>query len=324
MTDAPLGQPGQDGAAVTERPLLGYALVWGAVALWSVNAAVMKVVLHSADLSAFRLSEIRATGAMLLLFGAVALIRPARLRVSRRELPFLALFGVFGLALAQFFYLASIERLEIGIALVVIYLSPVFVALWARFVVHEPVRRRLWAAIALSLAGLSLVVDLWGGVTLNAVGLAACLATAVGFAVYILLADEVLRRGRDVYSLLAWGFVFAALFWAAAQPWWTFPADRVAGDVSLLGRLADLEAPVWLLVAYVVVLGTLVPFGLVVAALNHIPPTRVAIVAMLEPVGAALVAFLWLGEELTAQELTGAALVLTGVALAQTARATAE
>ena len=319
MVDAPY-PPAHARDVPAERPWLGYALVWAAVAVWSVNAAVMKVVLESADVSAFRLSELRATGSTLLLFAAVALLRPARLRVSRRELPFLACFGLFGLAFAQFFYLAAIERLEIGIALVVIYLSPIFVALWARFVMHEPVRSRLWAAIGLSIAGLSLVVDLWGGVTLNMVGLAACLVTALGFAVYVLMADAALRRGRDAYSLLAWGFLFAALFWALAQPWWTFPGGLVAGDVSLLGRLDGLEAPVWLLVAYVVVLGTLVPFALLVTALHHIAPTRVAIVAMLEPVGAALVAFAWLGEELSRQELAGAALVLAGVALAQTAR----
>jgi drug/metabolite transporter (DMT)-like permease len=69
------------------------------------------------------------------------------------------------------------------------------------------------------------------------------------------------------------------------------------------------------------VFGTIIPFGFVVAALNYIVPTRVAIIATLEPVGAALVAFAWLGEELTAIQLVGGTLVLAGVGLAQTARA---
>jgi drug/metabolite transporter (DMT)-like permease len=302
------------------RPFLGYVLIWSAVALWSVNATVAKVVLESADLSALRLSQVRATGAALVLFGAVALFRPQALRASRRELAFLAAFGIAGLAFVQLFYFLAIERLEIGIALVVQYVAPVLVALWARFVVRETVRRRLWIGIALSLAGLSLVVDVWRGVTLDGLGVAACLAAALAYAGYVLMAERSLRRGRDAYSLLAWGFVFAALFWAAVQPWWSFPAGIVEGEASLDGRLEGYDAPVALLLAFVVLLGTVVPFVFLITALHHLRPTRAIVLAMLEPVLAAVVAFAWLGEELTAAQIAGAFLVLAGVGLAQTAR----
>ena len=204
----------------------------------------------------------------------------------------------------------ALSRLNIGIALVIEYVAPVLVALYARFFVHEPVRRRLWAAIALSLAGLSLVVDLWSGVTLSTTGVLACLAAAVAYALYIVMADRSLSGGRDAASLLAYGFLFASIFWAVVQPWWSFPAASVGESASLLGRLDQFSAPVWLLLAYVVVLGTVVPFVLIVNALHHISPTRTVIVAMLEPVLAATVAYAWLGEELTGQQIGGALLVL--------------
>jgi drug/metabolite transporter (DMT)-like permease len=204
---------------------------------------------------------------------------------------------------------------------VIQYLAPVFVALWARFVVKEPVRRRLWLAIALALAGLALVVDLAGGMTLDGVGVAACLVTAVAYAAYVLMAERALRAGRDQFSLLAWGFLFSALFWAVVQPWWTFPWDTVDGSVSLLGRLDDVSAHVWLLLGYLIVLGTIVPFLLMVSALHWIPATRVTVIAMLEPALAAVVAYLWLGEELTAAQIAGCLLVLVAVGIAQTARA---
>ena len=302
------------------HPLLGYGLVWGAVALWALNATVSKVVLESADLSALRLSEVRSTGAALLLVVAVALWRPAALRVTREEIAFLVVFGVAGLAFVQLFYFLAIERLEIGIALVIQYLTPVFVALWVRFVVKEPVRRRLWAAIALALAGLSLVVDLWRGMTLDGPGVLACLAVAVAYSAYVLMAERAVRGGRDAISLLAWGFLFATLFWALVQPWWSFPIDRVNGQASLSGRLDDVSAPVALLLSYVVVLGTVVPFIMLVTALRYIRATRATVLAMLEPVLAALVAYAWLGEELTGPQIIGALLVLAGVGLAQTAR----
>lgn len=302
------------------RPILGYVLVWSAVALWSLNATVAKVVLESADLSALRLSEVRSTGAALILVAAVLLVRPQTLRTSPRELLFFAVFGVAGLALVQLFYFVAIERIEIGIALVIQYLAPVFVALWARFVMHEPVRRRLWLAIGLSLLGLTFVADVWGGVTLDGLGVAACLGAALAYAGYVLMAEHSLRRGRDVYSLLAWGFVFAALFWAVVQPWWSFPLGTVDGGASLDGRLSGYEAPVALLLGYVVLLGTVVPFVMLVTALHHIPATRATLLAMLEPVLAALVAFAWLGEKLEGPEIAGALIVLGGVLLAQTAR----
>jgi drug/metabolite transporter (DMT)-like permease len=301
--------------------LIGYVLVLTAVALWSLNGVLAKVVVTGDGLSVLRLAEIRAAGAALLLFGAVAIIRPKSLRVSLRELGYLALFGVFGLALVHLFYFVAISRLDIGIALVIEYIAPVLIALWARFFVHEPVRRRLWLALALSLTGLTLVVDLWGGGgSLSTIGVMAALGGAVAYAVYILMADHSLRGGRDAFSLLAWGFVFAALFWALVQPWWTFPVDSLTGQTSLMGRLEGFDAPAWLLVGYIVIFGTIVPFLLMVSALHYIPPTRATIVAMAEPVMAGLAAWAWLGEELSPGQIVGGILVLGGIVLAQTAR----
>jgi len=226
VADAPLAPPTREYGPDRPRPLAGLALVWSAVALWSLNATLSKIVLDSAGLSALRLAEVRATGSAVLLVAAVVLLRPASLRVAPRELAFLAAFGILGLAFVQFFYFVAIARLPIGIALVIQYVAPVFVALWARFVVREPVRRRLWVAIALSLAGLTLVVELWSGFTLDGVGVAACVAAALAYAAYMLMAERSLRGGRDAASLVAWGFVFAALFWAVMQPWWSFPAGE--------------------------------------------------------------------------------------------------
>ena len=295
-------------------------MVVGAVALWAVNATVSKVVLQS-GMSTLRLAETRAAGAAVLFVAAAALKRSRSLRTSRSELPWLAAFGVLGLALVQFFYYVGIKRLDIGVSLVIEYITPVLVALWARFVVKEPVRRRLWLAIAVALAGLSLVVDLWGGFSLDGLGVAACLLAALAYTGYILIAERSLHTGRDVLSLLAWGFAFATLFWSIVQPWWSYPVSLVNDTVPLLGRLDSIDLPVWTLLLFIVVLGTFVPFILMVGSLHHIRATRATIAAMLEPVLASVVAFAWLGESLTASEIAGGVLVLIGVGIAQSARA---
>jgi len=304
---------------VDRRPWLGYAMAMAAALLWAVNGTVVKVIQESAGMSSLRLVELRNTFAFLGLFLAIVLVRPSLLRVSRRELPFLAVFGVAGLALVQWLYLVAIHRMPIGIALIVEYVGIVFVALWARFVYREPVRRRVWAALVLALAGLALVVELWSGLVLDGVGLAAASAAAVVLAAYFLMAEHEVGR-RDPMSLVCYGFLFGALFWALVQPWWSFPAGLLGETVPLLGNLDGVDLPVWALVAYMVVLGTIVPFALMVGALRHVAATRAGIVAMLEPVAASVVAWLWLGESLGAPQLLGGAVVLGGIALAQTAR----
>ncbi len=307
--------------AARQRPLLGYAMVVSAASLWAANGVLSKVILQS-GLSSFRLSEVRALGGAILFTALVLIVKPRALRFRRHEVPWLVAFGLC-LAFVQFFYFVAIERLEIGVALVLQYLSPVWVALWARFYVREPVRRRLWLALALALAGLSLVVELWGGGTgLDGGGVAACLVASLAYAGWILLADRSLERGRETLSLPAIGFIVTLVFWTFAQPWWSFPAGVLDDDVSLLGRIDQISVPFPVLLALVLVLGTFVPFLLIFGALRHLSPTRVTVIAMLEPVVAAIVAYAWLGEELAGGQIAGCLLVLLGVGLAQTARAT--
>jgi drug/metabolite transporter (DMT)-like permease len=311
--------PSEQAPQNERRPALGYAMVTGAAILFAVNGTVAKIVLAT-GISSFRLAEIRSAGALLGLALVVALTRPHAFRTTRRELPYLVLFGICGVALVQLLYFLAIRRLPVGIALLIEYLAPLLVALWARFGAGETVGRRIWAALALCLAGLSLVVDIWQGVSLNGTGVAFALLGAVSLAVYLLLAERSVA-GRDSLSLLAYGFLFASLLWAAVQPWWSFPTGIVAGEVSLLGRF-DASLPVWSLLVVMVLLGTMAPFALIVGSLRHLSATRVGIVAMLEPVAGAIVAYAWLGETLGGVQLAGGAIVLAGIFLAQTARDT--
>jgi drug/metabolite transporter (DMT)-like permease len=290
----------------------------GAAALWGVNGAVSKVILDS-GISSLRLAQVRSTGACVGFVVVLLATGPGRLRVSARELPLLACFGICGLAFVQWFYFLAIHRLAIGIALLIEYVAPLLVALWARFVFGEHVRRRIWLALVLAVGGLTLIVDVNRRGTISAAGVAFALVSAVTYMGYILLAEHAVGD-RDAVSLLAWGFGFAALFWAVVSPWWSFPSDRVAANVSLLGHLSELQLPVWALLAWVLVPGTILPFFLLVSALRHLPATSVGIVAMLEPVVAAIVAWAWLSESLGSAQLVGAAIVLGAIVLAQTAR----
>jgi drug/metabolite transporter (DMT)-like permease len=293
-------------------------MVLAAATLFGINGTVAKVALSS-GLSSLRLTEARSAGAFLGLTLFALVRRPTSLRVARRELVRLAIFGSIGVAFVQLFYFLAIHRLAIAIALLIQYLGPLFVAIWARTFGHEHVRRRIWAALGLSLAGLTLMVQLWNGLELDGLGVLYAFIGALAYAFYLLVAEREVAR-RDTISLMAWGFFFATLFWSIVQPWSSFPARTVARTVSLQGSLAGVHLPVWALVLWVVVLGSIAPFTLIVGALRHISATRAGVAAMLEPVVATVVAWAWLRESLDPAQLAGAAVVLAAIGLAQTAR----
>jgi drug/metabolite transporter (DMT)-like permease len=315
MVDAPTLIPE---GRTDDRARLGYAMVAIAATLFAVNGSVSKVVLDS-GLSSLELAQIRATCAALGLVVFLLAFARRRLRVDRRELLFLVAFGIVGVALVQWLYFVAIHNLPVGVALLIEFTAPLFVALFARFVYEEQIRRRIWVAVVLCLAGLAVVVEIWTGVAFSTVGVTAALGGALGLTAYLLMAERE-RRHRDPVSLSFYGFLFAAGLWAVVQPLWRFPWDVLDDSVSLQGHLSEHAAPVWALVGFVIVVGTIITFSLLTGALRHITATRASIVATLEPVIATVVAWVWLGETFGTAQLVGGAVVLAGIFLAQSAR----
>jgi drug/metabolite transporter (DMT)-like permease len=315
MVEAPTLLPA---GQTDRRTTLGYAMVATAAALFAVNGSVSKVVLDT-KLSSLELAQLRATCAALGLLAFVLLFARAKLRVSRRDLLFLVAFGVVGVALVQWLYFVAIHNLPVGVALLIEFTAPLFVALFARFVYRELVRRRIWVAVVLCISGLALVVEVWAGVAFSTVGVTAALAGAFGLTAYLLLAEHQ-RRERDAVSLTFYGFLFATLLWALVQPLWRFPWETLDDSISLQGNLSEYTAPIWLLLGFIVVVGTMITFSLLNGGLRHISATRASIVSTLEPVIATVVAWLWLGETFGAAQLVGGGIVLAGIFLAQSAR----
>jgi len=301
------------------RPPLGYALTVSAAGLFALNGTVSTLALQ-AGIPAPWLTALRCGGAAVVLLAVLGVVAPARLRVSWREVPFLAAFGVVGIALTQCLYYVAIGRLPVGIALVFEMTAPVFIALWVWLVRGERVRRRLWGALGLSLSGLTLVAEVWtGGGGLDAVGVAAALAAALCLATYYLMGERGTAT-RDPVALTCWSFVAAGLFWAVAAPFWPFDAAVLRTSVPV--SVGSLELPLWTLVGWIVVLGAVLPFWLSLTALRHLPPTTAGLVATVEPVLASVVAWLWVEQVLSGWQVLGGIVVLVGIGLAQTARTT--
>jgi drug/metabolite transporter (DMT)-like permease len=296
-------------------------LALGAAVLFAVNGNVSKVALQN-GLSSLELVSVRSAGTALILLGITALRNPAALRVGRRELGFLMLYGVTGIAMVQWLYFVAIQRMPVGIALLFEYTAPLMVALWVRFVQKQPVRSRLWLGLACALAGLALVAQFWKGMTLDPIGLISAVGAGAALACYYLMGEHG-QRERDPISLMGFSFGFSAVLWAIVSPWWTFPFDRLARTVDLPGALPG-STPLWVLVLSIIVLGTVVPFLLVLLAVGRLGPARVGLIGMLEPVGAGIIAWVLLGESLNRVQVVGSLIVLVGIALAETSRQSAQ
>lgn len=300
----------------TVHPALGVAMVLVSGVLFAVNGTVSKLILE-AGIDAPHLTLLRATGAWtgLLVIAAVTRPGPRRLRVTRGELPLLLTYGLTGFFLVPMLYFVAIERLPVGIALLFEYTAPLLVALWARFGQRQRVKPRLWGGLALNLVGLAAITQAWqGSRQLDPIGVLAGLAAAFLLCFYYILGARGVAQ-RDTVSLTWWAFGISAL---AGLAYATIRGGQIL-PLGVLGRETH-GIPVWLLSGYLVLGGSIASYLLVAGALRHLPPTSVGIIGMIEPMIASAVAWVVLHERLTGTQLVGGALVLVGVAIAETAR----
>lgn len=316
MTDLAEPLPGVVPARIRHPPT-GYLLYLAAALLFAFNGTVAKTLLLG-GIEASHLSQVRATLAFVILLAFVALTNRPALRLHRGELPLLLVYGVLGIALTQFLYFASIERLPIGITLLIEFTSPLVIAIWFRAVWKHPTRPIVWVALCTALVGLAIVAQVWEGLTLDPLGLAFAVGAMLALCVYYISADIQVQRpdARDPVSLTMWGMGAAALFWAIVQPPWTFPIDAFAGTMHLFGESGP-EVPATALTAWMVVLGTVFPFSLVVVSMQHLRASQASAVGMTEPILATVIAWIVLGEALAPVQVLGAAIVLGSVLVAE-------
>jgi drug/metabolite transporter (DMT)-like permease len=288
------------------RPARGYALAAAAAALFSLNGTLARYLLDD-GVDAARLSQLRSAGSWLMLLVILGLGRRDLMRVERAELPSLAVLGVLGLAAVHATFFLAVDRLEIGPAVTIQYLAPLLLLVWLRVFHARKIAPSLWGAVGLSLVGCFLVVRAYDASALDAIGVVAAFGATLTFAIYVVGSE---RAGllHEPVTTLFWAFGFATLFWALVTPWWSFPWEGLESSRNALLALA------------LVIVGTLLPFVMTVAALRHIPAPRLAVIATLEPVLAAVIAWIVHDEALAAIQIVGGIIVLTAVAWVQSRR----
>ena len=279
-----------------------------AAACWAANAVIAAGAFEQ-GVAPERLAQARVIVALLPLAAYLLLARRGLMRPPRAAVSALIGFGACIVAV-NFAYYVAIDRVPVGVAVALQYTAPVLVLAGTAVIVRRSPQPSIWLAGALSLAGAVLVSGALAGATqrLDGLGLLAGAAAAVTFAGYLVTAELAGRRGAHPVTTLFIGFCVAAVIWTVILPLWDWPLELLA-DPQIAWR-----------VVAVGLLGTLLPFGLVVAALRWISSALAGIATTAEPVLAALLAWLFLGQVLSVPQLIGAGLVIAGVLIAQLTR----
>ena len=206
-------------------------------------------------------------------------------------------------------YYEAIKRIPVGVALVIEYTGPLLLLAWARLRGRR-VGGRLWIAGALAIVGCFFAAGAYDAALrqLNALGLALAALDAFIFAFYFAMAERLGSR-YSTPTILVWGFGFAFLGWSVVRPPWLLPWTSTSSEL-------------YLQIAAVVVVATVIPFALTLAAVRLIPAARVGLTATFEPVVAAAAAWVALAERLEPLQIVGGVVVLIAIGIAQTLRPT--
>jgi drug/metabolite transporter (DMT)-like permease len=291
------------------RTLLATLACVAAAACWALNA-VIAADTFARGVSPAQLAEARVVVALMPLTAYLLVARRDLVRPPPRAVPALVGFGACMMAVNLAYYVA-IDLVPVGVAIALQYTAPVLILVGTAVVTRRMPAGVVWVAAGLTLVGAALVSGaIGGGVSgsLDPLGLLAGIAAALTFAGYLVLAELAGRRGSHPVTTIFIGFCVAVAIWAVVLPLWDWPFELLA-DPQVAWR-----------VLAVGLLGTLLPFALAVWALRWISPAVAGIATTTEPVLAAALAWLLLGQSLSGPQLLGGACVVAGVLVAQLAR----
>ncbi len=280
-----------------------YAALGGVI--WGFSGTSGQYLFSHWPISSLWLTCMRMMGAGLI-FLVMALIKNRRevveLLRSPKDLALTALYGIGGLLLCQYSYMTGISHSNAATTTVLQTLTIVMVMVIA--CCHERKLPRWHEVLSVALALLGVFLLATGGkpgqMVLSPKGLFWGLMTAAAMTLYTLLGRPLAKRwSRD--TVMAVAMTMGGIVINLGARSWQF-------DVSL-------PAKGWLLVAFIVVFGTVVTFALFLQGIRDAGAVRASILSVTEPVSAAILAFFWLGTAFTAADLLGFAAILATVFL---------
>jgi len=288
-----------------------------AALLWGVSAALGRAVFTGKLLGGavlrpidpLILSQTRTTFSLLVLLPLLVASRGwQRIKLPARDLIYCLILGTLGVAVSNYFYYVAIQRTNVATAIIVQYTAPVWVLLYVVARGQQKLTAQKVAAVGLAVAGIALVIDIFGAhsvsaLHLDAYGLIAALLASFSFAFYNVGGHRILAR-HDRWRVLVWTLAAAAAFWSVVNPPWKIAAAHYAPTQ-------------WLFLFVFSMISVLGAFSLYFLGLQHLEPTRAIIASCLEPVFSILLAALLLGEVLRPIQTLGIIFVLAAIVIVQ-------
>lgn len=277
--------------------------------IWGMNAVIVKLTYTQIPPMAFMAVRFVIAGALLLI---ILRVTEGSLRVDRRDWPKFLVAGMVGTGLYQPLFLTGLSMTSASVTALIIATSPIFVALINRVLGREILPLRGWLGIALTFAGIILIVAASGDVTLSSqsfVGDLLILAGSFLWALYAVLAAPLMAR----YSPLR---VTALTTSIGAAP---IIVIGLPATLALDWSQVDLWG--WSGLIYSALFAIVVGYIIWNNGVKKIGGTRTALYGNLIPVIGVITATLLLGEQLTPLKIAGAAVIFVGLHLARTAKA---
>jgi drug/metabolite transporter (DMT)-like permease len=285
----------------------GYLYILIGATLWGVSSVVAKS-LFNIGLPPIELVFLRLTLATLSLFLFLLLFNRKKIIISIKDLPYFFILGLAGVVGTQFTYYYTISKLHVGPAILLQYLQPFWVSIYAFLFQREPITKGKIASLLLAVLGCYFVV---GGyqfdlLRLNKAGIMSGVASSLFFTFYALYGEKGLKK-YDAWTLILYGFGFATVFyWIIISP-----TKFITGGYTL---------NMWIAFIYIGIFATLLPFGFYFKGIERVRATRASITATWEPVVAGFAAYMVLGEVLYPLQVLGGIGVIAAVVLLQIGR----
>ena len=226
----------------------------------------------------------------------------------RAEARLILIYGLVAVAGCQVAYFNAVQRLTVGVALLLEYCGILLVVLWIWVRSRQAPTRLTWLGVVIALLGLALVLDITGQVRLDPVGVLWGLLAAVGLAAFFVAAANQGSRLPPVV-LAAFGMGTGTVALAALGAVGLLPMRFSAADVVVAGRSVSW----WVPILEVSVIAAAAAYLLGTFAARRLGSTVASFVGLAEVLFAVLFAWLLLGELPRPVQLLGGVLIVAGV-----------
>lgn len=217
-----------------------------------------------------------------------------------------AILGALNIGAFFYFLFMSAYLLPGGVAALIANCQPVLVLLLARLLLAEQVRPRQWAACAVGITGVALLV-LQPGLSLNTAGVLAGLAAAASMATGIVLTKRWGRpEGMSLLNLTGWQLTLGGLLLLPVLLWQEGLPETLSG-LNVAGY------------SYLALFGALIAYSLWFRGIERLPASTLSFMSLGSPLCATLLGWVVLGEALTPMQLLGAAAIVGTLWLARPA-----